>query len=435
MPTKKKRVSSGVSDLDTLLGGLFIGDNVLWYDDAGSLASVFCMNFIRESLAQDKSIIYVSFDRSPKNLIENLGALAESQNLTVLDCFTNGKGDGSEVFNKFYEKDGAQWPYSVIKVNDPADSSKVADAIYSLHKTLSSDVRFVFESLTGMQDVWGSEESVIKFYTRTCPKLYELDTIAYWVIEKGAHSNRLKAGINQIAQVAIDLSIKRAKTFLTVVKAERRISDTLNKPFAFFSDGTRISFDSDSRAIISFNLGARIKTLRQQQGLSQKELSGLIGVTPSTISQIESNSIYPSIPALLKIAKNLSVDVGSLLNSIKEVQKSPVYKGKDAININFSDMPKGSISGKMFIPPDADTGLTPYLIEIPPSKKLPHHFFIHKGEEMGFLLSGRLEIAFKEKSFSVSAGDVIYLTAEVPSQWSNPDPKPAKLLWLTVKGG
>jgi transcriptional regulator with XRE-family HTH domain/archaellum biogenesis ATPase FlaH len=435
MPTKKKRISSGVSQLDTLLCGLFIGDNVLWYDDAGSLASVFCINFIQESLNQDKSIIYVSFDRSPKNLIENLGVLAESQNLTVLDCFTNGKGDRSEVFNKFYEKDGAQWPYSVIKVNEPADPSKVAEAIYSLHKTLSSDVRFVFESLTGMQDVWGSEENVLKFYTRTCPKLYELDTIAYWVIEKGAHSNRLKAGINQIAQVAIDLSIKRGKTYLTVVKAERRISNSLNKPFTFFSDGTRITFDSDNRAMISFNLGARIKTLRQQQGLSQKELSGLIGVTPSTISQIESNSIYPSIPALLNIAKNLSVDVGSLLNSIKEVQKSPVYEAKAGVNINFPDMPKGSISGKMIIPPDVDTGVTPYLIEISPNKKLPHHFFIHKGEEMGFLLSGHLEVSFKDKSFSVSTGDAVYLTEEAPSQWSNTDKKTAKLLWLTVKSG
>lgn len=434
MPTKKKRISSGVSHLDTLLGGLFIGDNVLWYDDAGSLASAFCMNFIQESLSQGKSIIYVSFDRSPKNLLENLGAIAESQNLTVLDCFTNGKGDRSEVFNKFYEKDGAQWPYSVIKVNEPADPSKVAEAIYSLPKTLNLDVRFVFESLTGMQDVWGSEENVLKFYTRTCPKLFELDTIAYWVIEKGAHSNRLKAGINQIAQVAIDLSIKRGKTYLTVVKAERRLSDTLNKPFTFFSDGTRITFESDRRAMVSFDLGAKIKTLRQQQGLSQKELSGLVGVTPSTISQIESNSIYPSLPALFKIAKNLSVDVGSLFSGIKEVNEAPVYDGKSAVNVSFSDMPKGSISGQMLIPPDVKTEVTPYLIEIPPNKKLPHHFFIHKGEEMGFLLSGRLEISFREKSYSVSQGDAIYLTEEAPSQWWNPDKKTAKLLWLTIKG-
>ena len=36
--TETQRLASGVSQLDRLLGGLFIGDNVVWHDDAGSLA-------------------------------------------------------------------------------------------------------------------------------------------------------------------------------------------------------------------------------------------------------------------------------------------------------------------------------------------------------------------------------------------------------------
>ena len=107
---KKKRVSSGIAQLDQLLGDLYIGDNVLWYEDAGSFSAAFCVHFIRQSLSVKKPIIYVSFDRSPKNVVSFLGPLAESQNFTILDCFTNGKGDRSEVFNKFYEKDRAQWP-------------------------------------------------------------------------------------------------------------------------------------------------------------------------------------------------------------------------------------------------------------------------------------------------------------------------------------
>ncbi|MDF1594290.1 MAG: hypothetical protein P1P89_22490 [Desulfobacterales bacterium] len=55
MAAKKYRVSSGVSQLDRLLNGLFIGDNVVWYDDAGSLASVFCHNFMQVSQRQRKT--------------------------------------------------------------------------------------------------------------------------------------------------------------------------------------------------------------------------------------------------------------------------------------------------------------------------------------------------------------------------------------------
>ena len=54
---KKKRVSSGIPQLDDLLGGLFIGDNVVWYEDAGSFSTTFCVHFIRESLALKKPIV------------------------------------------------------------------------------------------------------------------------------------------------------------------------------------------------------------------------------------------------------------------------------------------------------------------------------------------------------------------------------------------
>ncbi len=63
-----------------------------------------------------------------------------------------------------------------------------------------------------MQELWGDESHILKFYSHSCPRLYELNTIAYWIIEKGALSERLKVHINKITQVAIDLSIKRGKT-------------------------------------------------------------------------------------------------------------------------------------------------------------------------------------------------------------------------------
>ena len=103
MVSKKLKVNSGVSQLDQLLDGLYIGDNVVWHDEAGSLAGVFCLNFIQASQERNKPIIYVSFDRSPKNLLDKLGSLAHYQHLIILDCFTYGKGSGSIVFLKFYE--------------------------------------------------------------------------------------------------------------------------------------------------------------------------------------------------------------------------------------------------------------------------------------------------------------------------------------------
>ena len=430
---ERMRVTSGISELDRHLGGLYIGDNVVWHDDAGSLASVFCLNFLQASQAQEKSIIYVSFDRSPKNLLGMLGSLAEYDKMTILDCFTHGKGAGSSIFLDFYRNKQSDRACRISEVKEPTDSREVMEILYGIHGTMEGDVRFVFESLTGMEALWGGEEQVLRFYSHSCPRLYELNTLAYWVLEKKVHSTRLRAAINQIAQVAVDLSVKRGTTFLTILKAERRDPEILNKPYRYWVKGLNVTFDSENRSRGGIDLGMRLKELRTKRGLSQKELAGLVGVTPSTISQVESNLIYPSLPALLKMAEILSVQMSSFFQDKPEIRSRIVFPSEEGVDIKFPDLPKGSIHAKLLTAPDLDSRAEPYLIEIPPKKTIPSHFFIHKGEEMGYVLSGKLQLKLKKGVYTARSGDVIHLAEDMPSQWRNPGPSAAKLLWLKVR--
>jgi len=430
----KRRVSSGLPELDRLLGDLYIGDNVLWYEDAGSFSAVFCLHFIRESLARKKPLIYVTFDRSPKNVVSFLGSLAESQNLTILDCFTNGKGDRSEVFNKFYEKDGALWPYQVIKVNDPTNPVFVGEAIYGLHSNLSGDVHFILDSLTGMQALWGGEEQILQFYAKTCPRLYELETIAYWLIEKGAHSNRLKANINKIAQVAIDLSVRRGKSTLKILKAEKRNSRFLNDQHEYLCDEADIVFEGQKQIKGKFDLGAKIKSIRLMRGLSQKHLADLTGVTPSTISQVEKNLIYPSLPALFRIAESLTIAVSAFFKDHGVEKNLFVYPPEQRTTAVLDNFAKEEVQALWLLPPEIETRLEAVLITIKPGKKLAGHFFAHKGEELGYLLSGRLEMTVDNHVHQVNAGDTLFLSKDIPGQWRNTADSIAELLWIKVKG-
>lgn len=432
MLKKKVCVSSGVDQLDRQLGGLFIGDNVVWYDDAGSLASVFCFNFIEESLKLKKPLIYITFDRSPKTLLNDLGHLAESPFLTILDCFTHGKGDGSNVFSKFYEKDGAQWPFQIVRINEAATPDVVTDAIYKIHGTMNGDVRFVFDSLTGMQDLWGGEKSILRFYSRACPRLYELNTIAYWVMEKEAHSERLRASINQTAQVAIELSLRRGKSTLTILKADKRKPDSLNMPLIYWNEGLEISLELEAGKGGNIGLGSRVKKIRTRQAMSQKKLASLVGVTPSTISQIESDTIYPSIPALIKISQALNADVASFFQEGANTAERIVFSG-GGIPVQFPDLIGHDMTGNRLLPPDVDAEAEPYLIEIPMGKKLSAHFFIHKGVEIGYVLSGQLELKVENRHHRAGAGDVIYLSRNFPEQWKNTGQEISRLLWIKMK--
>ena len=427
------KVSSGVGQLDELLGGLYIGDNVVWYDDAGSLASVFCKNFIHASRLRGKDLIYVSFDRSPKNLLDHLGPLADYPQMTVLDCFTHGKGAGSDVFLKFYESTADGPPCRILQVPSPRDVDQVMETLYGLHADMQGDVRFVFESLTGMQELWEGEDHIAHFYAHSCPRLYDLNTIAYWIIEKRAHSQRLRAKINQIAQVAVDLSVKRGKTSLTILKADRRAIDSLNQPHLYWYKDARIVFESESGSAGHIDLGSRLRALRTRRGLAQKELAKRVGVTPSTISQVESNLICPSLPALFKMAEVLSVDTASFFRSGPENRDEVVFTDMDASDVHFPGIEREQLSGKLLTPLDFDPAAEPYLMEIPAGAKLTGHFFIHKGDELGYLVEGELQVKMEKATHSLHRGEVIYLRRNIPSHWENPGPEPARLLWIKVR--
>ncbi|MBX9782330.1 MAG: helix-turn-helix domain-containing protein [Chitinophagaceae bacterium] len=58
----------------------------------------------------------------------------------------------------------------------------------------------------------------------------------------------------------------------------------------------------------------KLRKIRNQKGLSQKELGELIGLDQSAYCKIENGSNYLSVPTLLHICKVLHVSVNEILN-------------------------------------------------------------------------------------------------------------------------
>ena len=61
-------------------------------------------------------------------------------------------------------------------------------------------------------------------------------------------------------------------------------------------------------------LGARIKALRGERGLQQRQLAEKAGLTPSMVSQIESGRLTPSLHTLGRVAAALGVPIATLFD-------------------------------------------------------------------------------------------------------------------------
>ena len=81
---------------------------------------------------------------------------------------------------------------------------------------------YIVDSVTGMLELWKDENSIQDFYTHTCPLLFDMKTIAIWVLDKHVHSQSFKANLEHIGQVVIDLRRTDHKLYLQVKKAVER---------------------------------------------------------------------------------------------------------------------------------------------------------------------------------------------------------------------
>jgi transcriptional regulator with XRE-family HTH domain len=89
----------------------------------------------------------------------------------------------------------------------------------------------------------------------------------------------------------------------------------------------------------------RLKELMKEKGVSRYELHQKVGLTETTISNINSGLHLPSIENLLKIAEALDVDVRELFNPSKEGRATSVEVNKatellkEALDLLGADKP------------------------------------------------------------------------------------------------
>ncbi|HWG90379.1 MAG TPA: ATPase domain-containing protein [Candidatus Thermoplasmatota archaeon] len=210
---------TGIPDLDGLLGGFRIGDNVILQAQVGTPPQAFVRAFLTEALRRGDRAFFVSFDHSPATVLQSLEGLPAGD-FTLVDCFTHGKGRSEDVFVRFYER--AHPPgVRVVRVEMPQHPSQFHEAFDRLTRGDSRDC-IVVDSLTGMAELWRSEDRVREFYTHTCPRLFDTRALAIWVAAEAVHSEAFRAHVGHIAQVVLRLDRRGAETTLLVERAVGR---------------------------------------------------------------------------------------------------------------------------------------------------------------------------------------------------------------------
>ncbi len=421
--------STGIEYLDSLLSGLLIGDNVVWETDAGAYVELFLEKFERHSLDAGHNLIYVSFNRSPTTMSERLSALPNPRNITLLDCFTSGKGGDDPTFTKFYESKSRRSGINAIRVDNPMNISEFTEILNDLEEKKGEGTRYIFDSMTGMQALWGGETKAYGFFTYACPRLYDLNTVAYWILEKEAHTSSFKANVSHVTQVVLEVSHTSGQLLVRVTKAENRHSSSMFKPHKFEVLDDEIVFHEAAHKE-ALNLGGRVKALRLKRGLTQNQLAEKLNVTASYISQLERNIVTPSVDSLLMLMEELRVDPGHFLSLDKAITRRFVQPKGQRQQITLPGVGDDLVKCQSLFDTNGDRRMQPLLVTIEPGSKIPSHLFSHKGDEFILILSGEMEMDIDGETYVLREGDSIYLDSSIPDSWRNTGGKPTQAVWV-----
>ncbi len=241
-------LSTGVEGLDRLTGGLRGGDNVVWEVDSGAPADVFIRSFLRTTRLTGRHLVFVSLNRSPQAILRKHLEDIPASAFVLVDCFTSGKGNGNEVFSGFYSRAQIeQTGLKAIRVSEAGDPDKVRKALEDLESHVGRNALYVFDSITGMLELWHDERKVLNFFTYVCPRLYDLNTVAYWILEKQAHSEQFLANLRHITQVVLELSVPDGRPTVLLRKAEGRRSPQVGIPQHFTVRDDTVEFAPERR--------------------------------------------------------------------------------------------------------------------------------------------------------------------------------------------
>jgi len=173
------------------------------------------------------------------------------------------------------------------------------------------------------------------------------------------------------------------------------------------------------------SLGKNIKLARVKRDLTIKALADKIDVSSSLLSKIEHNVTNPSIDVLRKIAMELRVSVGDLVDSDPDVgsnlESNPRENRISVVRADERKLLRLPDSGVVYqlLTPDLQ-GLAEFVwVELEPGEGGAESIFHERGEEHVLVLEGTLHVYVGDDVFVLKTGDCIVFDARLPHRYKN----------------
>ena len=176
-------------------------------------------------------------------------------------------------------------------------------------------------------------------------------------------------------------------------------------------------------------IGAKVAKARAERGWALAQRAERAGRSAAAGHKIEKSGMTPTIASLMKVAAALGKSVGYFVEEVEATrpvtvirsdERTRLYTSKHGLelqNISGRYGPFWVAGAEAHVDPLADSGPEP---------------MSHPGEEL--VLDGRMTFRIDGEPYELEAGDSIHFRTVRPHSWANPDDRPARAIWLAIRG-
>ena len=180
----------------------------------------------------------------------------------------------------------------------------------------------------------------------------------------------------------------------------------------------------------------RLRARREERKISVRALAGRIGLSPSSISQIETGKANPSVGALVALTTELDLSLTELLSDAdgdkaeaRQSGVSPVVRETERLRFQLEH----GVSWDRLTPGADDEADFLYTIYEVGGASCPADALMrHQGREYGLVLSGQLGARVGFEEYHLGPGDSIVFNSEIPHRMWTIGGEPAVAVWTVI---
>ena len=162
------------------------------------------------------------------------------------------------------------------------------------------------------------------------------------------------------------------------------------------------------------DIGARIRAIREEKGVSLEDLSRLTGFEVAFLSGIETSQVQPQLGTMIKLSKALDSAFGRLVSGTGDKLYSITRKAerRAAARSTSKTGKKHLYSYKSLAPDVKGRHMEALLVQLLTATE--KDISVHDGEEFVFVLDGTVLLEIGGERFELEPGDSAYYLSTTP---------------------